>query len=1224
MDKTAIKNFAIWARNKLKSEIKVRAGFMGITESGIASPLPASTSDIQYFDVASSEPVKLQGREIEMRKRIVSKLEQHAKESGYQTAYDSLIENMASEWFNRLIAIRYMEVNDYFSDGLRMLSSVQAGKQDPDIVSRPFDSDIEFSEKEKEQINDWMNHNKADNLFRFLLLKRCNQLAESLPGLFEEAGDASEFFLRLGFVEKDGFVYKLVHDIEEDVWKDQVQIIGWMYQYYNSEFKDETNASLKKTKTKVKREQIAAVTQLFTPDWIVRYMVENSLGRIWAEGHPDDSITDVWTYYLDEVEQESIVQLELNEIKEEYKNLNLEDMTFIDPCSGSGHILVYAFEVLVKIYESQGYTKREAAKLILKNNLYGIDIDERAYQLTYFALMMKAREYNKRILDLNIRPNVYCIEESNPIARRQLEYFGASMDSIERKKAVQQMNELLDIFKDAKEYGSILTVPEMDFELLRRFAADCDRGQLSLDAFATNNFGLDDAEILMQKLINQAEILSNKYYVVCTNPPYMGNSSMNAKLGGFLKKHYPDSSSDMFAVFMEKCTQMIRKNGMTSMITQQAWMSLGSYEKLRRKISNYNLINMIHLGPRAFDEIGGEMVQTTSFILRKSNLRNANGLYCRLVDAQSENEKEKAFLRQENRYIACQNDFDKIPGAPVSAYMAGKTLAEIYNVGKKINDIGTVRIGMGTGNNDLFLKLWWEVCNNDIDTSIKDFSELDNCAKKYFPYSKGGERRRWYGNHENVIWYDAAGRNAMKNTSGHRENGGLEYYFHRGMTWSYSTMAAFSARVMPTGFVFDVNGSSIFMPDKYHLFTLAFLQSSVGRFIIDSTKSAFSVQAGTIRNLPIVGETNMEIENKTKKCIEMSKLDWNSYENSFQFKGSPLISVIARNRQSFDDISNIDLVECYMLWKQECEDRFFQLKANEEELNRIFIDLYSLQERLTDVVSENDITVHRIFDEKKDVPDSMQGNSFIRLKKDEVISLLSYAVGCMFGRFSLSIEGLAYAGGEWDASKYSNFLPDEDNVIPITDQKYMDDDIVERLCEFLEVVYGEKSLESNLDFIANALGGKGATSREVIRNYFLNDFFKDHCKTYQKRPIYWLFDSGKQNGFKALVYMHRWDKNSIGRVLVYLHKIQEKYEIEVRAIDAMLEHMTDKRQQAAEEQRRDHLLKQIAEIKEYDESLDHMTNEFIDIDLDDGVKVNYEKVQTDRNGRKFKILAPIR
>lgn len=1194
MDKTAIKNFAIWARNKLKEDIKVRAGFMGITESGIAEPLPASTSEIQYFDVQSSEPVKIQGNEIQIRRRIVSKLEQHAKESGYQTAYDSLIENTASEWFNRLIAIRYMEVNDYSSDGLRMLSSVQEGKQDPDIVTRPFDSDLEFSDRERAQINDWLDHNNADNLFRFLLFKRCNQLAESLPGLFEEAGDASEFFLRLGFVEKDGFVYRLVHDIAEDDWKDQVQIIGWMYQYYNSEYKDQTFAELKKTKSKVKKEQIAPITQLFTPEWIVRYMVENSLGRIWLEGHPDESLKESWKYYLEEAEQDSDVQFKLDEIKEEYSALSPEDLTFIDPCSGSGHILVYAFDVLMQIYETQGYTPREAARAILENNIYGIDIDERAYQLSYFALMMKAREYDKRILERGVRPHIYCIEESNPISRKQLEYFGGSMESFERKSAIKQMNSMLDVLKDAKEYGSMLTMPKLDYELLRRFSTDPNRGQLSMDAIANDNFGLDDAEKLMVALINQGEILSNRYWITCTNPPYMAVSNGSPKMQDYVKKNYPDSKSDLFAVFIERCGSMTKKAGYQSMITMHSWMFLSSFEKLREKLQVRDTVNMAHLGARAFEEIGGEVVQTTTFVLRNEHINNHKGCYCRLIDANSQQGKEKMFLSHDKEYTVQQSDFSNIPGCPV-AYWVNPNLIKDFVEGIPFSEIGFPKVGMQTSNNDKYLRSWMEI----------NYQEFKNAElKKWIKYIKGGTFRRWYGNLEYVVWYNGTPSFILQQKNARvLPESELEVLK---CTWTDLGTTKFSCRIAPIDSFHDISGHCFYPSTENYNYLLGLANSSIFQIIVDLLNSSLHYQVGDIARVPVLIDHKNEVDRLVVENTELSKVDWDSFETSWDFNRHPLLTTVSKNHMLSDGISNIDLAECYMCWKNECNEWFNKLKSNEEELNRIFIDIYGLQEELTPEVEDKDVTVRKA-DLQRDVK-----------------SLISYAVGCMFGRYSLSTEGLAYAGGEWDSSKYAGFIPDDDNVIPITDQKYMDDDIVERFCEFLVDVYGEKSLETNLDFIANALGGKGFTSREIIRNYFLNDFFKDHCKIYQKRPIYWLFDSGKQNGFKALVYMHRWDKNSIGRVLVYLHKIQEKYEIEVRAIDAILEHMTDKRQQAAEEQRRDHLLKQIVEIKEYDERLDHMTNEYIDIDLDDGVKVNYEKVQTDRNGTKFKILAPIK
>lgn len=1211
MDKTAIKNFAIWARNKLKEDIKVRAGFMGITENGIAEPLQASTFEIQYFDVASSEPVKLQGREIEMRRSIVSKLEQHAKESGYQTAYDSLIENMASEWFNRLIAIRYMEVNDYFSDGLRVLSSVQEGKQDPDIVTKPFDSDLEFSNKERTQINEWLDHNSAENLFKFLLFKRCNQLAKSLPGLFEKTGDASEFFLRIGFVEKDGFVYRLVHDIAEEDWKDQVQIIGWMYQYYNSEFKDQTFAELKKTKSKVKKEQIAPVTQLFTPDWIVRYMVENSLGRIWLEGHPDDSLKEKWKYYLDEAEQDSDVKFKLDEIREEYKTLTPEDLTFIDPCSGSGHILVYAFDVLMQIYETQGYTPREATRAILEKNIYGIDIDERAYQLSYFALMMKAREYDRRILDRGIKPHVYCIEESNPISTKQLEYFGASMEPTERKKASAQIISLLDVFHDAKEYGSILTMPKFDYELLKRFVTDSNYVQLSMDTIAYDNFGLDDAEKFMIALINQGEILSNKYWITCTNPPYMAVSNGSSKMQDYVKKNYPDSKSDLFSVFIERCGAMTRNMGYQAMITMHSWMFLSSFEKLREKLQQHDIVNMAHLGARAFEEIGGEVAQTTAFVMRNNYLKDYKGTYCRLVGPNTQQGKEDMFLAKENFFIINQANFKKIPGRPI-AYWVSKVTSNIFE-NKIISDIYEIKQGLATCNNNLFLRNWFEVSKDNINFLCGSNEETLECEEKWYPYTKGGGFRKWYGNNFDVVnWYHC-GRDIHTYSKLPLNYGGApvrakKFYFKPGITYGLITSSAFSARNVDKGFIFDVGGSMIFPNSNSQKYLLGLLNSKIVEEVLKILNPTLNYQVGDIGKIPVIIEQKQKkiVENLTKTCIELSKLDWNSFETSWDFSIHPLISVIAKNQMLFDDTTNIDIAECYMCWENECNDCFNKLKSNEEELNRIFIEIYGLQDELSPEEEDKDVTVRKA-----------------DLQRD-IRSLLSYAVGCMFGRYSLSTEGLVYAGGEWDSSKYSRFMPDEDNVIPITDQKYMDDDIVERFCEFLVDVYGEKSLETNLDFIANTLGGKGSTSREIIRNYFLNDFFKDHCKIYQKRPIYWLFDSGKQNSFKALVYMHRWDKNTIGRVLVYLHKIQEKYEIEVRAIDAMLEHMTDKRQQAVEEQRRDHLLKQIAEIKEYDESLDHMTNEHIDIDLDDGVKVNYEKVQTDRSGTKFKILAPIK
>ena len=1210
MDKTAIKNFAIWARNKLKSDIKVRAGFMGITESGIASPLPASTSDIQYFDVASSEPVKLQGREIEMRKRIVSKLEQHAKESGYQTAYDRLIENMASEWFNRLIAIRYMEVNDYFSDGLRMLSSDQTGKQDPDIVSRPFDSDLEFTDAERTQINDWMDHNKADNLFRFLLLKRCNQLAESLPGLFEEAGDASEFFLRLGFVEKDGFVYKLVHDIEENDWKDQVQIIGWMYQYYIAEKHDQV---ININKGTVKKEDIPAATQLFTTDWIVRYMVDNSLGRYWIERHPESNLADRLEFF---------VKPKNGEIAYIDEDVTPEEMTFLDDCMGSGHILVYAFDVLMEIYRERGYSDREAARSIVENNLYGLDIDDRCTQLAYFAVMMKARSYDGRFLTRGVEPNILPIQESNGIDTFVNE-------KITLDKEMNQIGQyLIHTFKDAKELGSLISVEEKDFDGFLNYLDEClHNSEYDLDVYQWQIKVLP----VVKTLAKQAKILSRKYISVTTNPPYL--NKMGGKLKKFVIDNYKDYSGDLFSVFMYRNFELCYKSGYMGYMTPFVWMFIKTYEKLRKYIiENKHISTLVQMEYSAFEEA---KVPICSFVLQ--NEKNMHKTLCiKLSDFKGGMEVQKTktleALQQRNVEYYYETDnglFQKMPNSTIS-YWVSENVVNDFSYPIKVEDISETRIGMATANNDLFMRNWFEVSNENIGFDISSREQSINSGKKWFPYCKGGSFRKWYGNLSFVVNWENDGyeiQNFRDKKTGRvrSHNYNLEYIFKPGLTFTAISSSNFACRFMNQA-LFGSGGSGICnLKSGSEFLLLGLLNSKIVEYLLGCLSPTMNFEVNTVGSLPyICGEDEIKIIGQVKELVQYSSTDWNSYEDSWGFKRHPLISAIVSNRMLFDDISNIDLAECYMAWKQECEERFLQLKVREEELNRIFIDIYGLQDELKPDVVDKDITVHRIYDSKNDVPESMQGSSYVRTMRDEIVSLLSYAVGCMLGRYCLDAEGLAYAGGEWDASKYSCFLPDEDNVILITDQKYMDDDIVERLCEFLKVVYGEKSLETNLDFIANALGGKGSISREIIRNYFLNDFFKDHCKTYQKRPIYWLFDSGKQNGFKALVYMHRWNQNCIGRVLVYLHKIQEKYEIEVRAIDAMLEHMTDKRQQASEEKRRDHLLKQIAEIKEYDERLDHMANEHVDIDLDDGVKVNYEKVQTDRNGTKFNILATIK
>ena len=1228
MNKTAIKNFAVWARTKLRDDIKIRAGFLGINEDGIATPLPASTQEIKYFEVGSAQPIALSGEKLRGREKIVEKLQKKANETDYKTAYDLMVETYASDWFNRFVALRFMEVNERFSDNMRVLSSSNPDRHDPDIVSQPFSSELEFTDKEKADITEWKTKNETDKLFRFLLIKKCNQLSKVLPGLFEEAGDESELMMRQSFIDKDGVIYRLVNDIDEEDWKDQVQIIGWLYQYYNSELKDETFALAKKGK-KISKERVPSATQLFTPDWIVRYLVENSLGRLWVEGHTlgewneesEKKISDEfgWKYYIPSATQEVNVSNQLAEVRSEYKKLAPEDLTFIDPSMGSGHIIVYAFDVLMQIYESVGYTKRDAARSIIENNIYGLDIDDRAYQLAYFAIMMKACEYDSRFLERGTAPNVYSIQESNSINRSQLKYFGSGLSEIERNNAINQINRLLDTFIDAKEYGSILNVEECDWSLLERFLDSLNNeGQISLETI-----GIENNRKSIKKLILIAKTMANQYAVTCTNPPYMAISNANTKVQNYVKKVYPNGKADLFAAFIEKCASMTKKHCFFAMVTMQSWMFLQSFELLRNEIEeSYNINSLLRIGYNSFPELNSQVAHACAFSMCKDHYSDYYGKYYDLNTGKVTDDKEKVFFARNvtgEYYIRKCTDFEIIPGKPL-AFSLGREFVKVF-AGKKFSDEATVITGMTTGNNNAYLRMWFEVDIQKAVFNAQDINKELAIGHYWFPYSKGGERRNWYGNTDYVVnWSKKDEFNRSKTTLQH-------LYLRQALTWPFINTDKFSARILPAGYLWDVAGSPCFFEDdNKEKYALGFMCSNVARMILGVINPTINIQAVDIEKLPIIFDSNYinDVIEIVKNNIELSKNDWDSHEMSWDFLKNPLVtwseslwdatSIGATMQKYFGEKPKVSCpVElCWMLYKGECEERFATLKSNEEELNRIFIDIYGLQDELTPEEEDSDVTVRKA-----------------DLARD-IRSLISYAVGCMVGRYSLDEDGLIYAGGDWDISKYNTFQPDADNIIPITDARYMDDDIVDRFCDWLKVVFGEESLEDNLNFIANSLGTKGTDSRDILRNYFLNEFFKDHCQTYSvtgsgKRPIYWLFDSGKQNAFKAVVYMHRIDADTIGRVRIsYLHPLQEKYENEVRSIDTMIQGMTDQRQISAEEKRREKLVKQIAEIKEYDEKLDHLAQERIEIDLDDGVKVNYEKIQTDRDGKKYQILAPIK
>ena len=1200
MNKTAIKNFAIWARNRLIADIKYRAGLMGITENGIANALPQSSAATEFYDIGTAEPYSINGEEIKQRRALVDVIRAKEKDSDYAVAYKYIIEEVAYTWFNRLIAVRFMEVNDYLPSHMRALSS-ESGKTEPDIVTNPFDAELNLTSAEEEKIIALKRENKLDETFRMLFIKQCNTLNEILPALFEKTSDYTELLLNLSVIDQDGVVYHLVHDIPEEDFNvnagGQVEIIGWMYQYYNTEPKNDAFAK----KGKITKEEVPAVTQLFTPDWIVRYMVENSLGRLWVEGHPDADLQGRWKYYLEEAEQEPEVQAELAKIREEYAKLKPEDIKLIDPCMGSGHILVYAFDVFMRIYENAGWSAREAAQSIVEHNIYGLDIDDRAAQLSYFAVMMKARQYDRRIFTRGVRPNVYAIQESNGINREQLKYFGSELGEMEKNTAILQIEGLLDTLIDAKEYGSILNVDEYDWDLLRRWVNGSDMGsQITFDTY-----GLDETAEKLKELIEIGAIMAQKYEVVATNPPYAGTSNLSAKVNNFVKKHYPDSKADLFAVFIERCGEMLKKNGYQAMITQHSWMFLSSFEKLRVKLQQRTIINMAHLGARAFDEIGGEVVQTTSFIISNKHLRRYKGVYSRLLDGHSEKDKEILFLKMQFNYSVSQENFKKIPGNPIAYWLSNAVVSLFSN--DKIKNYFIPKFGMSTGDGDKYIRLWTEIEFQKIDISSNSLEEANEKNRKWVALDKGGSYRKWYGNRNYVVLWENDGYEIKNNPKSAVRS--PQYFFRPHISWTLISSGKFSAREFTNGFALDTASNCIYYSRGCADYACGFMNSKVSDSLLAVLNPTMNFSCGVIGTLPYIEKRNEEVARIVKECVKISTWDWDSFETSWNFKRHPLISIIPCNSVLFDNVENIDLAECYTCWENECNERFNQLKASEEELNRIFIDIYGLQDELTPEVDDKDVTVRKA-DLQRDIK-----------------SLISYAVGCMFGRYSMNEEGLVYAGGEWDDSKYTTFIPDADNIIPVTDEEYLEDDIVSRFCTWVKTAFGAKSLETNLDFIAKALGNKGDTSREIIRNYFLNDFFKDHCNTYSvtgsgKRPIYWLFDSGKQNGFKALVYLHRYNADTIGNVRVdYLYRMQRVYESEIGRMQDTIDNSKNSREVSLATKRKEKLQKQLKECREYDEKIGHLALARIELDLDDGVKVNYRKVQTAADGKFYEILA---
>lgn len=1227
MDKNAIKKFAVWARRELIARVSQRAAWYGITEK---DPIDEKAQVIHGKVLTEDE---------RMQRRALIR---HIREHGYQ----QVMEEVAYTWFNRFIALRFMEVNAYLPSYTRVFSD-DSDAYNPQILKDAIHLDLAGLDVKKVYAMEEANETEA--LFKYLVITQCNDLNRMLPGMFQKIADYSELLFPDFLLREGSVAHQMVTTIPEDDWKDAVQIIGWLYQYYNAEPKDEVFAQLKKN-IKISKEKIPAATQLFTPDWIVRYMVENSLGRLWLEGRPNEELKASWKYYLEEAPQEAEVEAQLAAIRAEYAQIEPASILCVDPCMGSGHILVYMFDVLMQIYLSYGYTTNEAVESIVRNNLWGMDIDDRAAQLAYFAVMMKAQQYDHRWLAKQLRhpvqPRVFALQESGdwPSFERRMRQAFMHHPSLAGDASIRTAKTLFETFADAKEYGSIIQ-PDITLE-------DLDMLEKVLDEMAQKADLMDlvaqaDAKALLEvlkPLILQARALVQKYHSVVTNPPYMAISSASSKLNGFINQFYVGGKTDLFSVFIERCMFMTKQCMYTAMITMQSWMFLTSFEPIRHKMLEKELVSMAHLGPRGFDEISGEVVQTVAFVINNYSVGgNYIGSYSRLIQGNSEKEKADQYCSKSSLFHTRNSNFRKIP-QELFAYWVSESTIKCFDE-KSLGDVFVTREGMATADNDRFLRYWYEVDRRRITIDCHSSSDGIERAIKWVPYNKGGTTRYWYGNNDYVVdWVDDGYqiKNNVDPKTGrirsHNYNG--EFGFREGLTWSAISSDNLSVRYCPEGYLFDSKGAKGFSNGKVSLYwILGLLNSKVSMQFLQFISPTLDFKVGDIITIPFISDErkNEAIEIISRRSIDICKEDWDSFETSWDFQHHPLVwftrglwdgTLTAANLQEFYGEmpqSSCPLETCYLLWQGICNQRFDQLKSKEEELNRIFIDIYGLQDELSPTVDDKDVTVRKA-----------------DLGRD-IRSFISYAIGCMFGRYSLDKDGLVLAGQKFD-SRYAHnpegyqygdpttlqgdylidddgtqiklsYTPDRDGILPITDDEYFDDDIVGMFIDWVRTVYGAETLEANLKFIAEALGGKG-NPREVIRQYFLNDFYKDHLKIYQKRPIYWLFDSGKKNGFKCLIYMHRYQPDTIARIRTdYLHETQARYRNAIETLERQ-SHSAATSERVKMTKRLNALKAQAEEARVYEEKIHHLADQMIKIDLDDGVKVNYAKFAD--------VLAPIK
>ena len=1200
MNKTSLKLFAIEARNELMEKMRTRLDILGITKNGI-------------------EKAKVVGREVEINGCLYPKGSYNSLVRKYkQVGYEELVEESAYTWFNRLTALAFMEANEYIDEKMIFNNGL---KNEPGIIDNYYD--FEFfknldSELQKElhDLRDENTANSIEKLYSILVEEKCEELSAIMPFMFKKKGTYSDILFPTGLLLENSLLVRIREEIGKEA---PIELIGWLYQFYNSEKKDEIFAK----KERISKENVPAVTQLFTPDWIVKYMVENSLGKLALESTGiNENLKDNWKYYIE------------SELDKNSEKIKIEDVKILDPAMGSGHILVYAFDLLFEMYENLGWSTKDTVLSILKNNLYGLEIDERAGQLASFALMMKAREKFSRLFSVlkreeTFKLNTLIIEESNSLSERVKNRIKANN--------LNNLNKIIEDFEDAKEYGSILKLETIDKELLER------EFNILKESFNNNEqgtliFNEDELDInieedleLIESLIAQHITLTNKYEAVVTNPPYMGGKGFSPKLKTYVEKNYKDSKSDLFAVFIERCNEFTKKNCYTSMITMQSWMFLSSFENLRKNIIEKTEIKSLnHLGTRAFSEIGGEVVSTVAWVSQKKNPKN-DGTYLRLVDYNNADLKEEEFFNKANYFQAKQKDFEKIPGSPI-AYWVSDKVREIFEKNKKLGEVGEAKQGLATADNNRFLRLWNEVSFSKIGYNISNSQEALESKKKWFPFNKGGEFRKWYGNQEYLVnwendgyeiknFYDEKGklRSRPQNT---------EYYFKESVTCSAISSSQNSIRYCPSGNIFDVNLRVYFLETDKNLKLLSILNSKIFHKFGEILSPTLALNANDLDRIPIIFNDDIKL---VQQNIDISKEEWDSRETSWDFEKLSLID-------------GEDLKAAFENYCSHWRDNFVQLHKNEEELNRLFIEIYELQDEMDEKVSFDDITILKKeakiveIDNSKAKEFSSESEKYLydrgvslEFNKDELVKqFLSYAIGCIMGRYSTDKPGLIMANSddvlELSSNKFlvkdtngdirqeveTEFLPDEFGILPITAEKDFSNDIVERVKEFVKFVYGEESLKDNLNFIAEALGNKdNRNPEEILRTYFITAFYKDHLQRYQNRPIYWLMNSGKKNAFSCLFYMHRYEPLTVARVRAdYLIHYQEMLENKRKFIERQLyaEDISAKEKKNVEKELKD-LDILLKELREYANEVKHIAEQKIPLDLDDGVNVNYEKLE---------------